>query len=270
MTTVKKEIRWFSYVDRILDERFQDLLHDLCISNQAHGIRICIEILLDCVDQIKTKRGMPPNFSEKDLRKSLKSAIENFETPKFDFITELKQRLSPLKTSILMLTQFKGETAQGQELSEQISHIEKVITELENFFKFYFKEPQSSRFLDVFDVLHVEDNELERKTITKYFEFKGAKIKSVETVEQALEILKISTPKVMLFDLSLKTSNMDGDALCKTLKSKPEYRSIPIFLITAVIPEGEKLATLEATGAIGIIFKPIASLAELDSLFKYL
>jgi CheY-like chemotaxis protein len=54
------------------------------------------------------------------------------------------------------------------------------------------------------------------------------------------------------------------------LKSKPQYNTIPIILISAVISEIEKKEILRYTGADDIIIKPIDKLADLDVLFKYL
>ncbi len=50
------------------------------------------------------------------------------------------------------------------------------------------------------------------------------------------------------------------------LKNKAEYSKIPIYLITAVITPDEKEQLMKVTGADGIIFKPIKSLASLDIL----
>ncbi|MFX1557665.1 MAG: response regulator, partial [Promethearchaeota archaeon] len=79
-----------------------------------------------------------------------------------------------------------------------------------------------------------------------------------------------STPRVILLDIDLKSSNINGDILCQMLKSKPQYSTIPIILISAVISEIEKKEILRYTGADDIIIKPIDKLADLDLLFKYL
>jgi response regulator RpfG family c-di-GMP phosphodiesterase len=54
------------------------------------------------------------------------------------------------------------------------------------------------------------------------------------------------------------------------LKSKAEYSSIPVVLISAAFTEKEKQEVLDRTRADEIIFKPIDRLKELDVLFKYL
>ena len=87
---------------------------------------------------------------------------------------------------------------------------------------------------------------------------------------ESLDILKISTTRVILLDIDLKTSNINGDKLCQMLKSQPQYNTIPIILISAVVSKIEKREILISTGADDIIIKPIDKLADLDVLFKYL
>ena len=94
-------------------------------------------------------------------------------------------------------------------------------------------------------------------------------IKAIETSDEALSTLKSLTPRVILLDINLKTSNMNGDQLCKMLKSSEKYNSIPIVLISAVFPETEKEELLTNTGADEVIFKPIDKLSDLDVIYKY-
>ncbi|MFX1551252.1 MAG: PleD family two-component system response regulator, partial [Promethearchaeota archaeon] len=126
------------------------------------------------------------------------------------------------------------------------------------------------RFVKKIDVLYIEDNELERKTIDTYFKNQGINIKSVETSEEGLYLLNILTPKVILVDINLKTSKTNGDEFCQILKSNGEYSSIPIILISAVVSKNKKQEILTNTRADDIIIKPIEKLADLHILFKYL
>jgi len=121
-----------------------------------------------------------------------------------------------------------------------------------------------------FDILYIEDNELERKTVDTYFKRKELDIKSTETSEEGLDILKAFTPRAILLDIDLKTSNINGDKLCQMLKSKTQYKAIPIILISAVVSENKKKEILTTTGADDLIIKPIDKLTDLDIIFKYL
>jgi len=136
--------------------------------------------------------------------------------------------------------------------------------------KNHFEVPNIIRYIKKIDILYVEDNELERKTIDHFYKAKGLDIISVETSDESMYILKTLTPRVILLDVNLKTSNINGDNLCQILKSNNEYSSIPIVLISAVFSENKKKEILTSTGADAVIFKPIDKLKDLDVLFKYL
>ncbi len=140
---------------------------------------------------------------------------------------------------------------------------------MENSIKRHFEEPKEIRHIKKFDILYIEDNELERKTIDSYFKRQDIDIKSIETAEEGLNILKVSTPQVILLDIDLKTSNINGTKLCQILKSKIEYRMIPIILISAIVSDKEKKEILTITGADEIIIKPINKLADLDTILKF-
>ncbi|MCK4383341.1 MAG: response regulator, partial [Candidatus Lokiarchaeota archaeon] len=196
----------------------------------------------------------------------IRKAVDAYEIGN-SFQEELRQKLSPLKLSILMLNNYIEEK---EKISEGIQDAINALEELENSVKRHFEEPNIIRYIKKIDILYIEDNELERKTVDHFYKAKGVDIKSVETSDEALYILKTLTPRVILLDINLKTSNIDGDNLCQMLKSNTQYNSIPIILISAVFSENKKKEILTSTGADDIIFKPIDKLKDLDVLFKFL
>ncbi len=236
------------------------------IKNQSKIIRNFVNFYLDNVHQILQKDIERKEYDEKSIYDSIREAIDTFEL-QTTFHEELKQKLSPLKLSILMLSNFQNEP---NKIIESIENVKYALLELENSIKRHFEEPKLIRYIKKFDILYVEDNELERKTVDTYFRRKDVEIKSVETSEEALDILKVSTPKAFLLDIDLRTSNIDGAKLCQMLKSKMLYKAIPIILISAVVSEKEKKEILTITEAEDIIIKPIDKLADLDVILKYL
>jgi len=236
------------------------------ITNQAKIIRNSVNSYIDNVYQMLQKDIERKEYDEKSINDSIREAVAAFELHT-TFHEELKQKLSPLKVSILMLSSFLNEP---NKLIESIENVKNALVELEDSIKRHFEEPKLVRYIKKFDILYIEDNELERKTINTYFKRKGVDIKSVETSEEGLDILKASTPQVILLDIDLKTSNIDGVKLCQILKSKMLYKAIPIILISAVVSEKEKKEILTITEAEDIIIKPIDKLADLDILLKYL
>jgi CheY-like chemotaxis protein len=238
------------------------------IINQANLIRTFVNNAIDYMKAVFQKnllKGLS-KYDEKYFNDIIRKAIDTYEVGN-GFYEEFKQKLSPLKLSILMLQNHLNEP---ERLLEAMETIQKALEELENTVRHRFEEPKLIRFVNKVDILYIEDNELERKTIDAFFKTQGINIKSVETSDEGLYLLNILTPKVMLIDVNLKTSKINGDEFCQKVKSHNEYCSIPIILISAVVSKNKKQEILLKTRAEDIIIKPIDKLADLHILFKYL
>jgi signal transduction histidine kinase len=72
--------------------------------------------------------------------------------------------------------------------------------------------------------------------------------------ELALEMVRKNHPDLILLDVVMP--GMDGLEVCRTLKSDPETRDIPIIFITAQNSPEEETAALES-GAVDFITKPL-------------
>ncbi|MFX1304685.1 MAG: PleD family two-component system response regulator [Promethearchaeota archaeon] len=237
-------------------------------NNQAHLIRTFVHNNIDYINTIIQKKPLAgeKKYDENYFDDFIRKAINSYEDGN-GFHEELKQKLSPLKVSILMLEDCLNEP---EVLLEAINNIQKAFEDLESSVKRRFEEPKLIRFVKKVDILYIEDNELERKTIEAFFKSNGINIKSVETSDEALYLLNTMTPKVILVDVKLKTSKINGDEFCQMVKSKGEYNSVPIILISAVASKKNKEDILIKTGADDIIIKPIDKLTDLHILFKYL
>jgi CheY-like chemotaxis protein len=238
------------------------------INNQAKIIRNCVNYCIDYLIAIFQKKSYddPQSYDEIELDNLIRKAIKGYEIGN-SFHEELKQKISPLKVSLLMLNNYIEDK---EKLQEGILNAISALEDLEISVKRHFEEPNIVRFVKKIDLLYIEDNELERKTITHFFKAQGVDIKSMETSDEALYILKTLTPRAILLDINLKTSNLNGDEFCQMLKSSTQYNDIPIILISAAFSEKEKTEVLTRTGADAIIFKPIDQLKDLNVLFTYL
>jgi len=263
----KKEIKWYTYVDSELDTKLKLFMEEHGIKNQANMLRTCVNNFIDYIDIIYKKKSLKDlkNYNLKYGDKFIRNAINTYEMGD-NFQEELKQIISPLKVAVLMLNKLLNEPERFEDVYNSAKG---AIEGLENVIKQRYDEPKLVRFVKKIDILYIEDNELERKTVDTYFKRNGMNIKSIETTDEGFHLLKQLTPKVILLDINLKTSKINGDQLCKKLKSNGEYGSIPIVLISAVISEHEKNQVLEKTLADEIIMKPIEKLTDLDVLFKY-
>lgn len=265
---LKKDIKWYTYVDSHLDSKLQDFMEEYEIKNQAKIIRNLVDYGIGYFTAIFQKKPHkdPQNYDETQLDKLIRKAIDAYEINN-NFQEELKQKLSPLKLSLLMLNNYIEENGK---FSEDIQNALHALEDLEISVKQHFEAPNVRRFIKKIDILYIEDNELERKTVDLFYKAQGVNIISVETSDEALYLLKTLTPRAILLDINLKTSTINGENLCQMLKSNAQYNSIPIILISAVFAEKEKEQILRSTGADDIIFKPIDKLKELDVLFEYL
>lgn len=251
-----------------LDSKLKTFMESFNIKNQAKLIRMFVDENIDYINAIyrtkpiKELEGFNPTY----LREFILDAIESHEVES-GFYEALKQKLSPLKMSILML---EKQLENPSDLMRAISNINQSFKELESVVKRRYEEPKLTRFAKKIDILYIEDNELERKTLETYFKANYVDIKSVETSEEAMYLLNTLTPKVILADINLKTSGINGDKLCQMIKASEEYRKVPFVLISALVSKDEKHEILESTGANDIIIKPIEKLADLEIMFKYL
>ncbi|MFW9900358.1 MAG: PleD family two-component system response regulator, partial [Candidatus Thorarchaeota archaeon] len=265
---LKKNIKWYTYVDSSLDLKLKVFMEEYRLNNQARIIRNFVNHFMDYFEAMFKKNSYndPQVYDEKKIDNLIREAIKTYEIGN-SFYEELKQKLSPLKVSLLMLNNYVEE---NEIFKDVVQNAIDALGELEISVKRHFEEPNIVRFVKKVDILYVEDNELERKTIDNYFKSNDFDIKSLETSDEAFYVLKNLTPRVILLDINLKTSNINGDRLCQILKSSSQYNTIPIILISAVFCGENKEEILTKTGADDIIFKPIDRLKDLDILFKYL
>ena len=265
---LRKEIKWYTYVDSYLDSKLKGFMEEYEIKNQAKIIRDFVNYGIDYSNAIFQKKSSedPERYDETELDTLIRKAIDGYEIGN-NFHEELRQKLSPLKLSLLTL---KNYVEDEDKLLEGIQTALSALEEVEISVTRHFEEPNIVRYVKKIDLLYIEDNELERKTIDYFFKEQGVDIKSIETSDEALYILKKITPRAILLDIKLKTSKINGDKFCQMLKSNSQYDSIPIILISAAFSEKEKIEVLTNTGADDIILKPIDKLKDLNVLFKYL
>ena len=117
-----------------------------------------------------------------------------------------------------------------------------------------------------YDILLVDDDISTNKVLIDYFQFKGYSCKDIVSGSETFKELSIYKPKLILLDILLPDIN--GYEICKKIKSDENYRSIPIFYITA-IPENEVKLKMKETMADGYFLKPF-NLPEFENLFTYL
>jgi CheY-like chemotaxis protein len=103
-------------------------------------------------------------------------------------------------------------------------------------------------------ILIVEDNPVNLKLIKVLLAKEGYSILAAGDAEQALEVLKVDKPRLILMDIQLP--GMDGLTLAKKLKDDPATNDIVVVALTAYAMKGDE-EKAKAAGCDGYLTKPI-------------
>ena len=105
-------------------------------------------------------------------------------------------------------------------------------------------------------ILVVEDNENNMKVATGMLESRGYVVLQASSAEQAIRMVGIEAPHLILMDISLP--GIDGLSATKILKSTPEWSNIPVAALTAHAMLDDRTKAMKA-GCDAYILKPIDS-----------
>lgn len=193
------------------------------------------------------------------LSKLIRIAVESFIKQEFDkeesykiskYAHRIKENLSSIKGYSKMLMDELKDDVSFEKL-KKLSRIYQNSLTIENIINL-IQNPESIEKQE-FDVLIVDDNPDAVDLITEILKNKGLSYKIALSGSKALELLKMSKPKLILLDILLPGS--DGYEICMKIKTKSTLKDIPVYYITAV-PEAEVAEKLKETGAEGYILKP--------------
>lgn len=193
------------------------------------------------------------------LSKLIRIAVDNYIEQKLNkeesykiskFAHRIKEELSSIKGySKMLMDEFKDKWS--FENLKKLSHIYQNSLTIENIINL-IQNPENVE-KQKFDVLIIDDNPGAIDLITDILKNKGLSYKTAHSGSSALELLKISKPKLILLDILLP--GIDGYEICMKIKTKSTLKDIPVYYITAVTEE-EVAEKLKETGAEGYILKP--------------
>ncbi len=81
-------------------------------------------------------------------------------------------------------------------------------------------------------VLVVEDNADEAQMIRMILEPEGYRVTLAPDGQAGLEQVEVGKPDLIILDVMMPI--LDGFAMCAKLREDPEYKTIPVILLTAV------------------------------------
>jgi putative two-component system response regulator len=117
-------------------------------------------------------------------------------------------------------------------------------------------------------ILIVDDDASVRSALEVLLADQGYKTVTATDGKEGLERLKESTPDLCLVDFDMP--RMNGMELCRTIKSDPDTKLLPVIMLTGMSPEEEKLNAMEA-GVDEFLSKPLQPtelLAKIKSLLR--
>jgi two-component system cell cycle response regulator DivK len=104
-------------------------------------------------------------------------------------------------------------------------------------------------------ILIVEDNEQNIKFVEDVLDFAGYHPVGAHTAEQGLELARQLHPCLILMDLRLVGSAMNGWEATRAIKNDSDLAHIPVIAVTAQVNPGEEKRLMEY-GFDGYVAKP--------------
>ncbi|RMG98977.1 MAG: hybrid sensor histidine kinase/response regulator [Chloroflexi bacterium] len=117
-------------------------------------------------------------------------------------------------------------------------------------------------------ILIVEDSPLQMELLKRTLEQKGYNVVTATDGAQALAHIHQTKPSLVISDIAMP--NMDGYELCEAIKQNPDFRDIPVILLTNLSDPEDIIRGLNA-GADNYVVKPYDEaylLARVDNLLS--
>lgn len=116
-------------------------------------------------------------------------------------------------------------------------------------------------------ILVVEDNKHNLYLATFLLESSGYEVVAAPTGLEAIEIVKVQPPDLILMDIQLP--DMDGYETIRRIKGIPRVSHIPIVAVTSYAMVGDREKAL-SIGCVGYIEKPLNPETFVLQIEKYL
>ena len=127
-------------------------------------------------------------------------------------------------------------------------------------------EERQNVFFEKASILVVDDVASNIEAIENLLSMSAVTVSSAENGEIALEILKSSSPDLILLDMRMP--GIDGYEVAKRIKADPDKKHIPVIAFTASVFSAEKIEN--SNDFEGFLYKPVNRAELFNQLMKYL
>ena len=117
------------------------------------------------------------------------------------------------------------------------------------------------------NIMVIDDSFTTRKMLSFLLKGEGFNVVSAENGIDALEKLPFSNIDIIITDLNMP--QMDGLELVNSLKKNPDYKEIPVIMLTTESEDSDKQKGFEA-GASSYLIKPVPQDVLIKEVKKFL
>jgi CheY-like chemotaxis protein len=116
-------------------------------------------------------------------------------------------------------------------------------------------------------ILLVDDVSMFLELQKSFLKVTSVRILTAKDGVEALQVVKKERPSLIFMDLHMP--NMDGAECCSRLKADPEFRSLPVIMVTSEGKDAERDLCFKA-GCDDFLTKPLDRILFLETARKYL
>ena len=103
-------------------------------------------------------------------------------------------------------------------------------------------------------ILVIDDTPHNVKMLVDLLSAKGFDTLTASTGKEGLDLIETERPDLVLLDVMMP--GMDGYEVCRQIRANPEHAMLPVVMVTALDPAGERIKGLDA-GADDFLTKPV-------------
>lgn len=118
-------------------------------------------------------------------------------------------------------------------------------------------------------ILSVDDSKIIRRLVSSMMEIVDHETLEATNGAEALEVLEKEAPNIAMVVLDWNMPVMDGLTCLKKIKKHPEWKKIPVMMLTTE-SQAEKIATALREGASNYLTKPFTQEELIEKVFDTL